>query len=61
LSIKKIVLVGKAFSNFKIENDYIHFFDTALETKEWFDAQKVEGYTILLKGSRSMGLEKIVL
>lgn len=59
-SVQKIILVGIAFAPYKIENDTILFFNTALEVKEWMQNNTIENYTILLKGSRSMGLEKII-
>ena len=59
-SVQKIILVGNAFAPYKIANDTILFFNTAIEVKEWMQINPIENYTILLKGSRSMGLEKII-
>ncbi len=53
----KVVLVGGDFS--MIEHDFI-FFQNSLDAKDWFDQQKFLGTHILIKGSRSMQMEKIL-
>ena len=53
----KVVLVGKCFGDSK--HNYIGFED-ALKAKYWFDEQHFENSLILIKGSHSMQMEKIV-
>ena len=57
--IDEIILVGKDFSQTKISNR-IHQFDTTAEAKEWWMDQRVEGYNILIKGSRGVHLEVLL-
>lgn len=57
----KIFLVGKEFIK---ANQTIHItedlFADINELKDWFQKQKISDYTILLKGSRGMYLEKLL-
>ena len=52
-----VVLVGGDFK--KIEHPYLYF-DTAVEGKEWLDKKAFENSTMLIKGSRSMQMEKLL-
>lgn len=52
-----IVLVGKEFENYMPEA--LHF-ENAEDVKVWFSKQNFNGYSILIKGSRSNKLEKII-
>ena len=52
-----VVLVGGDFS--KIKHPYLYFPDS-LAAKEWFLAQHFENAYLLVKGSRSMQMEKII-
>jgi UDP-N-acetylmuramoyl-tripeptide--D-alanyl-D-alanine ligase len=52
-----VVLVGANFKNTK--HTYNHF-DDALLAKKWFNAQQLQNAHILIKGSRSMMMEKIL-
>ncbi|MES2429797.1 MAG: UDP-N-acetylmuramoyl-tripeptide--D-alanyl-D-alanine ligase [Bacteroidota bacterium] len=54
---QKVVLVGNDFNN--IPNDHINF-PTADEAKEWFKQQSFTNSGILIKGSRSMKMEKVL-
>ena len=54
---KSVVLVGGDFKN--ISHPYIYF-DTALQAKEWLDQQYFQNSMLLIKGSRSMQMEKIL-
>jgi UDP-N-acetylmuramoyl-tripeptide--D-alanyl-D-alanine ligase len=54
---KVVVLVGGDFS--KIKNPYINF-TTSTEAKEWFHQQHFKDATILIKGSRSVQMEKVL-
>jgi len=53
----KVVLVGGDFA--KIDHGFI-FFPSSAEAKQWFDAQGFENTHLLIKGSRSMQMEKIL-
>lgn len=52
-----VVLVGKEFENHMPEA--LHF-ENAEDVKVWFSKQNFNGYSILIKGSRSNKLEKII-
>jgi UDP-N-acetylmuramoyl-tripeptide--D-alanyl-D-alanine ligase len=52
-----VVLVGGDFA--KIQHKY-QFFTDALAAKEWFLAQNFNNAYLLIKGSRSMQMEKII-
>ncbi|MGG9971353.1 UDP-N-acetylmuramoyl-tripeptide--D-alanyl-D-alanine ligase [Ferruginibacter sp. SUN002] len=54
---KNVVLVGGDFG--KIVNPYTNF-STSIEAKEWFTKQHFENTGILVKGSRSMQMEKVL-
>ena len=54
---KVVVLVGDYFGSLK--HNYTGF-ENSLLAKEWFDTQIVENSLILIKGSNSMHMEKIV-
>jgi UDP-N-acetylmuramoyl-tripeptide--D-alanyl-D-alanine ligase len=53
----KVVLVGGDFA--RIDHGFI-FFPTAEEAREWFEQQHFEHTHLLVKGSRSMQMEKIL-
>ena len=53
----KVVLVGGDFE--KVEYPFLYF-KTAAEAKEWLLKQPVENALILIKGSRSIGMENIL-
>jgi len=54
---ENVVLVGGDF--LKINHPYISF-KNAEEAKEWYRHQNFEYTTLLIKGSRSMQMEKIL-
>ncbi|MBU3744167.1 MAG: UDP-N-acetylmuramoyl-tripeptide--D-alanyl-D-alanine ligase [Sediminibacterium sp.] len=54
---EQVVLVGGDFSN--IQHPYL-FFPTASEAKIWLEQQQPQLKQILLKGSRSMQMEKVI-
>lgn len=56
-SWKEIALTGNEFAN---TNHSFHQFKNAEETKEWFKKQHFENVLILVKGSRSMQMEKVL-
>ena len=52
-----VVLVGKNFG--EIKNDYIYF-ENADQAKDWLKDQHFENAQLLIKGSRSMQMEKVL-
>jgi len=54
---KHVVLVGGDFA--KLDHPYLQF-QNAAEAGEWFKQQAFENTYILIKGSRSMQMEKVV-
>ncbi len=54
---QNVVLVGKNFNN--LDHKYIKY-DTALEVRDWLHNQHLENAQILIKGSRSMQMEKVL-
>jgi UDP-N-acetylmuramoyl-tripeptide--D-alanyl-D-alanine ligase len=54
---KNVVLVGDNFKNSK--HSYSHF-DNALQVKEWLKDQHFKNVQLLIKGSRSMQMEKVL-
>ncbi|HET9825200.1 MAG TPA: UDP-N-acetylmuramoyl-tripeptide--D-alanyl-D-alanine ligase [Chitinophagaceae bacterium] len=54
---KEVVLVGNEFE--KIDHPFRHFKDS-MEAKKWFRQQNFEDASILVKGSRSMQMEKVL-
>jgi UDP-N-acetylmuramoyl-tripeptide--D-alanyl-D-alanine ligase len=57
LSWKEVVLVGNEFQ--KIRHPFLQFKNSE-EAKNWFKEQKFENTSILIKGSRSMQMEKTI-
>jgi UDP-N-acetylmuramoyl-tripeptide--D-alanyl-D-alanine ligase len=55
----EVVLVGDQFGLVKRPNHF-GYFETNVGAKNWFLSQDLSGKSILLKGSRSIGLEKLV-
>ena len=56
-SWKEVVLVGKEFEGLEIP---YQFFENTAEAKEWFKKRSYKDCTILIKGSRSMAMEKVI-
>jgi UDP-N-acetylmuramoyl-tripeptide--D-alanyl-D-alanine ligase len=54
---KAVVLVGGDFNN--IIHKYL-FFQKAEEATEWLQKQAYQGVKLLVKGSRSMQMEKVI-
>ena len=54
---KAVALVGGDF--LQIEHPYLSFTD-AIAAREWFDKQRLENTTILVKGSRATGMERVI-
>ena len=55
----KCVLVGEEFGKISLPQGMKHFLNTQA-VKVWFDEQDLDGLAILLKGSRSIGLEQLL-
>jgi UDP-N-acetylmuramoyl-tripeptide--D-alanyl-D-alanine ligase len=53
----KVVLVGKEFTN--IPDGFIHFADSSA-ARDWFKHENPENAQVLIKGSRSMQMEKVL-
>lgn len=53
------VLVGEEFGKVSLPKEILHFEDVQA-TKSWFDLQDLNGLVILLKGSRGIGLERLL-
>ena len=56
-SWKKVILVGGDF--LKLTHPFLSF-ENSLKAKEWFDQQDFQNSYILVKGSRSMQMEKVL-
>ena len=54
---RAVILVGGDFA--KIEHPYIYF-SNSVEAKAWLDSQQYENATLLIKGSRSFAMEKVL-
>ena len=54
---KQVVVAGKDFTN--LPSSVLHF-NTAAEIAGWFKKQQFKNATILIKGSRSMAMEKVL-
>jgi UDP-N-acetylmuramoyl-tripeptide--D-alanyl-D-alanine ligase len=52
-----VVLVGESFRN--LRHKYINY-DNALQVREWMQRQHIKNAQILIKGSRSMQMEKVL-
>ncbi|MEO8823565.1 MAG: UDP-N-acetylmuramoyl-tripeptide--D-alanyl-D-alanine ligase [Ginsengibacter sp.] len=52
-----VVLVGKNFN--QVEQDYINF-ENSLQAKEWLKKENLQNAQMLIKGSRSMQMEKVL-
>ena len=59
LSFDQVVLVGKEFESAAVKNDLPHFENTE-QLKSWLAAKDFENTHLLLKGSRGIGLEKVL-
>lgn len=59
LHLHKVILIGKEFGKVRDKIECVHF-TTTEEAKAWFSKQHFENTTLLLKGSRGIGVEKIL-
>jgi UDP-N-acetylmuramoyl-tripeptide--D-alanyl-D-alanine ligase len=58
-NFQKIILVGTKFSDYKSALNYLHFDDSSLAA-QWLKDHPVKNADILIKGSRSTKMEKIL-
>ena len=56
----KIILVGKIFNQLKFNSERIQFFYKTKELISHLKKNLIMDYTILLKGSRKINLEKVI-
>lgn len=61
MNLKYVCLVGKEYGEVINENDSVAHFDNVTDLKDWFGRTKIENATILLKGSRGIGLERVLV
>lgn len=54
---KEVILVGKEFEGL---TKHFHYFENTAGAQEWFKKQAYTNCTILIKGSRSMAMEKVI-
>ena len=52
-----VVLVGGDYH--KLKHQYINL-ENSLQAKDWFNQQQFENTQVLIKGSRSMQMEKVI-
>lgn len=52
-----VVLVGKNFS--EADHSYIHF-ENSIQAKDWLKKENIENAQLLIKGSRSMQMERVL-
>ena len=55
----KKIFIGKAYETYKNANDII-FFDDVMDCRNWLDINWPQHTAILIKGSRSSFLEKLI-
>lgn len=56
----QVILVGPVFYQLAREDQDMRCFQDIAQAREWFRAHPVRGQTILLKGSRKIGLEQLL-
>ncbi len=61
MEVSKIVLVGSIFSSVAKKHGFQYItFETSSECASFFKEKKIENFTILIKGSRGIQLEKVI-
>ena len=65
LGLDKVCLVGsefgKALSQLETETGNVLHFTTSQELASWVQEEGIEGYTVLIKGSRGIKMEKVLI
>ena len=59
IEVNKVFLVGEIFISIADHGKYMYFESTHDLIQE-LEKNKIEGHTVLIKGSRKIGLEKVV-
>lgn len=59
LNLSEVVLLGPEFGKVK-DKINCHHFDSVEQAKDWFNNQHFKDTTFLLKGSRKIGVEKLI-
>ena len=57
---EKVILIGKHFSQLKVQDPDLIDFETTEEAADWLSSYPKRNLEILIKGSRGMALEKIL-
>lgn len=57
---QKIILVGEEFKKVAPDNSHVLWFETVEALKSWYHQQGFKQTTFLLKGSRGIGMEKML-
>lgn len=61
MHFQTVAVVGQAYGKVVQASDNIPHFPDVERLKQWFEEQNMEHSTILLKGSRGIGLERLVI
>ncbi|MEL6274079.1 MAG: UDP-N-acetylmuramoyl-tripeptide--D-alanyl-D-alanine ligase, partial [Bacteroidota bacterium] len=59
MSLEQLILVGKGYAEATTQYPSLHFPEVEA-LKDWFWKQDWMGYTVLVKGSRAVGLERLL-
>ncbi|PKQ44792.1 UDP-N-acetylmuramoyl-tripeptide--D-alanyl-D-alanine ligase [Confluentibacter flavum] len=60
LKINKLIFIGENFFQTKMDSDKISKYKSFSDFKEAFKPSSIENYTLLIKGSRGMALERVL-
>lgn len=60
LDIMTVILVGAEFGKVAKGNDKFHCFETSEQLADFLKINKIEGFTVLIKGSRGIKMEKLI-
>ncbi len=57
--VEQVIIVGEIYNSIKVSGNFIQF-ENVEELKNWIGENKMENSNILIKGSRGIGLEKVI-
>ncbi len=60
LDIDKIILIGDHFSRISLSGTNVSIYNSFDDFKKQFDVSQIDGFTLLIKGSRGMALERVL-
>lgn len=60
MDIMTIILVGAEFCKVAKDNDRFHCFESSDQLADFLKINKMEGFTVLIKGSRGIRMEKLI-